>query len=135
MIYVPLFLICVVLFELFALLKMGGDALAIIARSRDSMRVLASTELSDDEKEAYVRRGSLDIFKATMRFALKFAFIALILYLVFLAIVTLFPALRDGMVKAFYSPLVIVILTVGTMAYAWARKKMRAHPQTEGGKT
>ena len=105
---------------------MGRDAMAIIARSQDAMRVLLSPELGDDEKEAFMRRGSAEIFIATLRFAGKFLLIALVLYLLFLLIVTLVPDLKDSLIESFVSPLVIALLTVGTMCYAWARKAIRA---------
>ena len=69
MIYVALFPFCVVLFELFALLKMGSDATAIIRRSRDAMRVLVSSELGDDDKEVFMLSASADIFR--LPFALR----------------------------------------------------------------
>ena len=122
MIYLVLFPFCIILFELFALLKMGRDATAIITRSREAMRVLMSSELGDDDKEVLMRRGSADIFKATLRFALKFLSIGVVLYLLFLLTVTLFPDLKQAMFESLYSPVVIAILTFGTLCYAWLRK-------------
>ena len=122
MIYLVLFPFCIILFELFALLKMGREPMAIITRSREAMRVLMSSELGDDDKEVLMRRGSADIFKATLRFALKFLSIGVVLYLLFLLIVTLFPDLKQAMFKSLYSPVVIAILTLGTLCYAWVRK-------------
>ena len=69
-----------------------------------------------------MRRGSADIFKATLRFALKFLSIGVVLYLLFLLIVTLFPDLKQAMFESLYSPVVIAILTLGTLCYAWVRK-------------
>ena len=83
MIYAVLFPFCIVFFELFALLKIGRDALAILARSQEATRALMSAELSDDDKEVLTRRASADIFKATLRFALKFVAIGVVLYLLF----------------------------------------------------
>jgi hypothetical protein len=122
MIYAVLFPFCIVLFELFALLKIGGDAMAIITRSQEAMRVLVSSELGDDDKEVLMRRGSADIFKATLRFALKFLAIGVVLYLLFLLTVTLFPGLKQPMLESLYSPVAIAVLTVGTMCYAWVRR-------------
>ena len=101
MIYAPLFVFCIVLFELFALLKMGTDAMAIIARSQEAMRVLRSVDLGDDEKEVFMRRGSADIFMATVRFAAKLLLIGVLLYLLFLLTVTLFPDLKEGVARSF----------------------------------
>lgn len=122
MIYAVLFPFCMALFELFALLKIGRDAMAIITRSQEAMRVLMSSELGDDDKEVLMRRGSADIFKATLRFALKFLAIGVVLYLLFLLTVTLFPDLKQAMLESLYSPVVIAVLTVGTMCYAWVRR-------------
>jgi hypothetical protein len=120
--YAVLFPFCIVMFELFVLLKIGRDAMAIITRSQQSMRVLMSSELGDDDKEVAMRRASVDIFKATLRFALKFFSIGLILYLLFVLIVTLFPNLKRTLLESLYSPIVIAVLTFATMGYAWVRK-------------
>jgi hypothetical protein len=122
MIYVSLLLFCVVFFELFLSLRIGADALAIMARSQESMRVLMSAELSDDDKEVFVRRASAQIFIATLRFAAKFALIGLALYALFWCTVTVFPNSERPLLKSLVSPLVIVALTIATMAYAWIRK-------------
>jgi hypothetical protein len=122
MIYAPLLLSCVVLFELCVLLRMGTDVMAIMARSQEAMRVLMSPELGDDEKEVFMRRGSADIFKATLRFAAKVLLIGLVLYGLFLLTVALFPDRKEALIESLYSPAVIAVLTVATMGYAWARK-------------
>jgi hypothetical protein len=122
MIYAVIFPLCIALFELFALLKIGRDAIAIIKRSQEAMRVLMSSELGDDDKEVLMRRASADIFKATLRFALKFLAIGVVLYLLFLLTVTLLPDLEQAMLESLYSPVVIAILTIGTMCYAWVRR-------------
>lgn len=126
MIYAVLFPFCIVLFELFALLNIGRDALAIITRSQESMRILMSAELADDDKEVLMRRGSADIFKATLRFALKFLAIGAVLYLLFLLTVALFPDLKQAMLESLYSPVVIAVLTVETLCYGWVRRAIVA---------
>ena len=127
MIYAVLFPFCIALFELFELLKIGRDAMAIITRSQEAMRVLRSSELGDDDKEVLMRRGSADIFKATLRFALKFLAIGVVLYLLFLLTVALFPDLKQAMLESLYSPVVIAVVTVGTMCYAWVRRTIVSH--------
>ena len=115
MIYAVLFTLCIALFELFALLNIGRDAMAIVTRSQEAMRVLMSAEFADDDKEVLMRRASADIFMATLRFALKFLAIAVVLYLLFLLTVTLSPALKQPLLESLYSPVVIAALTVATM--------------------
>jgi hypothetical protein len=126
MIYVPLMLFCVVFFELFRSLRIAADAMAIMARSQEAMRVLGSAKLSDDEKEVFVRRASGQIFISTLRFAAKFALIALTLVALFEATVMLVPYLDKPLLESLVSPLVIVMLTVATTAYAWVRGTVAA---------
>jgi len=126
MIYVPLLLFCVVFFELFLSLRIATDAMAIIARSQEAMRVLRSTQLGDDEKELFVRRASGQIFVATLRFAAKFALIGLALYALFWCTVRTFPDFERPLLETLVSPLGVVSLTLATMAYAWVRKTVVA---------
>jgi hypothetical protein len=130
MIYGPLLLLSIALFELFVLLNMAASAKTILTRSRESMRVLASSTLSDDEKESFVRRGSLAILKATLALAAKLLLTAAILFAIFEGIVAIFPTLRQPLLDSFLSPLVILILTVAILGYAWARKLALRHLPT-----
>ena len=125
MVYGPLLFLSVVLFELFLLLKMGENAKAIMASSQQAMRVLASSELGDDEKEAFMRRGSLDVLKATLGLAAKLILAGAILFGLFELIVAILPELRQPLLESFVSPAPIAILTVALLAYAWVRTALR----------
>jgi hypothetical protein len=125
LVYVSLAAFCIVLYEMFVLLKIGKDAMAIMSRSQDAMRLLKSSEQSDDEKEAMARQRSMEMFKATLNFALKLVVIGVALYLVFWLTTTLRPDLRDALLRSLYSPVVIVLMTVGTVCYAWVRRILR----------
>jgi hypothetical protein len=122
MIYGPLLFLSVVLFELFRLLKMGENAKTIIASSQEAVRVLRSAELADEEKESFMRRGSIEIFKATLRLAAKLILTGGILFALFELIVAIFPGLEKPLLESFVSPSVIGILTAAVIGYAWARK-------------
>lgn len=122
MIYALLFPFCIAVFELFAWLKIGKDAMAIVTRSQEATRVLMNSELGDDDKEILVRRGSADVFKATLRLALKFVAIGAVLYLLFMLTAALFPDLKQPLLESLYSPVVIAVLTVATLCYAWVRR-------------
>ena len=122
MIYGPLILLSVVLFELFVRLKMAENARTIVVTSRESMRVLASAQLGDDEKESRMRRGSIEILQATLWLAAKFLLVGAVLYGLFELIVAIFPGLRQPLLESFVSPSVIVLLTIAIIGYAWARK-------------
>jgi hypothetical protein len=133
MIYAVLFPFCIALFELFALLEIGRDAMAIVVRSQESMRVLRSAEVADDDKEVLMRRASADIFKATGRFALKFVAIGVVLYLLFLLALRLLPDQKQALLESLYSPVVIVVLTIGTLCYAWVRKAIASRVRSGAG--
>jgi hypothetical protein len=121
MIYALLFLFCVVFLELFLLLDLRKEAIAIVARSREAVRVMVAKDMSDDEKEAFMRRESLAMLKATAMFALKFLGIFAVLYAIFLGAVAVIPDLERPLLDSFVSPPIIVMMTIATVLYAWAR--------------
>ena len=121
MIYVFLLASCIVFIELFIVLDLRREATSIVTRSHAGMRVLTSADLDDDEKEALVRRASVDLFKATLLFSLKFLMIALALYIMFWLAVALFPDLRNPILESIASPTIIIGLTLAAAAYVWAR--------------
>jgi hypothetical protein len=121
MIYVLLLLFCIALFELFELLNLRKDAVHIVARSREAMRVVAAKDMSDDDKEAFMRRASLAMLKTTGLFTLKFLGVLAVVYAIFLGVVALIPDLEQPLLASFVSPSTIVLLTIATLLYAWLR--------------
>jgi hypothetical protein len=122
MVFGLLLFLSLVLFELFRLLRMGANAKTIIARSQEAMRVLRSPQLADDAKESFMRRGSIEILKATLQLAAKFVLTVGILFALFQLFVAIFPDLRQPLLESLVSPSVITILTAAVVGYAWARK-------------
>jgi hypothetical protein len=119
--YALLFLFCVVFLELFLLLDLRKEAVAIVARSREAVRVVVAQGMSDDEKEAFMRRESRAMFKATAMLMLKLLSIFAVLYAIFLATVAVVPDLEQTLLDSFVSPSIIVMMTIATVLYAWAR--------------
>lgn len=126
MLYPLLILFAVIFFELFMLLRISKNVGEIVTRAQESMHVLASSTIGDDERETYMRRSSAEIFKATCGLAIKFLSIGLILYLLFRLIAIQFPGLRKSIVESLVSPFAIVILTAAIVCYALARKAVLA---------
>lgn len=122
MIYGPLLLLSIALFELFLLLKISRSARTILTSSQDAMRVLKSPELGDDEKESLMRRGSVEILKGTLGLAAKLVLVGAILFGLFELIVAIYPDLRQPLLASLVSPGVIALLTAAVVGYAWARK-------------
>ena len=121
MIYGLLFLFCVVFLEFFLLLDLRKGAIAIAARSREAVRVMVAKDMSDDDKEAFVRRASLAMLKATATLTLKLLGIFAVLYAIFLGAVALVPDLERPLLDSFVSPPIILMLTIATVLYAWVR--------------
>ncbi|HEY7640238.1 MAG TPA: hypothetical protein VH814_10975 [Steroidobacteraceae bacterium] len=119
--YALLFLFCVVFIELFLLLDPRKEAVAIVRRSHEAARVAAAKGMSDDEKEAFMRRESLAMFKATAMLTLKFLGIFAVLYAIFLGTVAVMPDLERPLLDDFVSPPIIAMMTIATVLYAWAR--------------
>jgi hypothetical protein len=125
MTYAVLLVLCIVFLELFLLLRLRDDVMTIFRRSREALRVFMAKDLDDSEKETFMRRESVLMLKAAGSFTAKFAIIFGVLYLVYLLAVSAFPDLRDEILDSLVSPAVIVILTVATLCYAWARNAIR----------
>jgi hypothetical protein len=125
MTYAMLLVLCIVFLELFLFFRLRDDVMTIFRRSREALRVFMAKDLDDSEKETFMRRESVLMLKAAGSFTAKFAIIFGVLYLVYLLAVSAFPDLRDEILDSLVSPAVIVILTVATLCYAWARNAIR----------
>ena len=121
MIYALLLFFCIVFFELSGLMDLRKEALAIVTRSRAAMRVMTAADMSDDDKEKFMRRESLGMLRTTGTFTLKFLGIIAVLYAAFLGVVALVPRLEQPLLDSFVSPSMILLLTAATVLYAWLR--------------
>jgi len=128
MVYLALFACAVVFFELFVRLRLLDDAGAILATSREAFGALSRSELGDDEKERMARRASVAIFGATGRFAAKFALICGVLYMLYLGLVAVAPALREPFLHAIVAPVPLVVLTAVMVAYGKFRGVAKRKP-------
>lgn len=125
MTYVVLGLLSIVCVELFFRLKLP-EKIAVMARvARGAVAVLASSELSDAEKEVAARKGSLDLLKATFVFTIRFLLICVVVYLADLLVARFLPDRRDEMVQFLVSPIGLIALTVAMVAYVWIRNAVR----------
>lgn len=114
----------VVFFELVILLNLRREVTQIVEGSRTALAMLRSGA-SDDEKEAAMRRGSLRLFAATGRLTLKFSLVAAALWLLYELIAMTFPDREAALQASLLSLTGIAVLTVATLAYAWARNVLR----------
>lgn len=124
--YLLLSCLSIVFFELFLWLRMSRDAAQIVTCSSDSAHILISAEMGDDEKEAVIRRRSMEIFKATRRLAGKLLLTCLILYLLFQMLTLDHPDFRKVSLSSLFSPVAIAAVTVAIVCYTWLRKTVLA---------
>ena len=122
--YLCLFGLSVVFLELFVRMHVVADAMAVVTTSRDAVQAMASSELDDDAKEAFVRRGSLSIMKGTLRMTAKLVVIVGVLYAVFRIVAVVSPATGRELPSTLVAPVPLVALSVATLAYAWLRGRI-----------
>jgi hypothetical protein len=125
MTYLLLVLLSVACVELFFLLQLPDKVAAMARVARDSVGALVSTSLSDEQKEIAVRKGSLDLFKATFAFSARFLLICTVAYLAYLLAAELLPDIGDEILRTIVSPMGLVTLTAAAACYVWMRNVVR----------
>lgn len=121
MIYLSLFLLCIIFIELVILLDLSSNIKSVFVRSQDAYNIIISTKLNDDAKEKRVRQSSLAIFKDTVFFLVKLILTIFILYVIYIILLSLFSLSEDQMVAASFSLYTIISLTVAAFFYSWLR--------------
>ncbi|MBV1911059.1 MAG: hypothetical protein KUG78_17300 [Kangiellaceae bacterium] len=86
---------------------------------------MKSKEMSDDEKEVFMRKNSLTMLIATLKFAGKFISIFIVLYILLFVLDNLEPELATSVSESFYSVNIMITLTVVTLLYVWIRNVIR----------
>ena len=125
MTYFLLGLLSVVGIEVFLVLRLPEKIAAMAIVSRDSMRVLASSSLSDAEKEVAARRGSLALLKATTAFSARFLLVCAAAYCAYLLMAVLLPGQGDEMLRVIASVSGLVAMTLMAAFYVWMRNVLR----------
>jgi hypothetical protein len=124
MTYFVLIALSVMLYESLLALKLGRDAGALLSLLRGSMYVLTSRTRTDEEKESYARRQSVQILKATTRFTAKFVLIACWIYFLYRISTINQPMVRNGIVEQLFSPVTIFILGFIVFGYSRLRRRL-----------
>lgn len=124
MIAATLLLCCILFIEAFLFLELGKQAREILASTRDTLRTLADSERTDDEKERCARRAARLMTTTTVIIILKLAAIGAVLAGVFLGAAALAPESKPGLIAALGSPAVAVALTLAGIAYVWMRNAL-----------
>ena len=121
MLYLLLFVISIVFVEMFIWLNILPDAQNVLKLSSESVNVMKSKDMTDDEKEAFMRKNSITMMLATLKFSAKFISIFIVIYAVIYAIEQYSLPLAEEMMNSFYSVTIMLILTVVTLLYVWIR--------------
>jgi len=115
----------IVFVELFILLAIIPDAQAVMKLSRESVNVMKSKSMTDDQKEAFMRTNSVTMFATTLKFIAKFILIFAILFGLFYLIKIWSTPTAQAMAKHFTSVIPMFVLTMVTMIYVWIRNVIR----------
>ena len=111
--------------EAFFFLGLDRQARGVFAIARDAVSVLTDGRLRDEEKESAARRASRLILTMTAIVVLKLAAIAAVLTALILGAAWLFPGSAERFFAALASPVVLVVVTLVTLAWAWIRHALR----------
>jgi hypothetical protein len=120
-----LILSSIIFVEAFFFLRLDRQAKGVFVIARDAMSVLADGRLGDDEKESCARRASRLILKMTAVVVFKLAAIVAVLSGLFLGAAWLFPASAERLFAALTSPLVLGVVALVTVGWAWMRHAIR----------
>ncbi len=125
MVYLLLFIISIIFVELFIALKILPDAQNVLKLSSESVNVMKSKQMTDDEKEAFMRTNSVTMMKATLKFSAKFISIFVVLFALIYAVELYSKPLATQLSESFYSLTLMSLLTLVTLAYVWIRNVIR----------
>jgi hypothetical protein len=110
MTYITLLLLSALFIELFILFKINDSVKSMLQVSRDAYSIIMSTELDEDEKERSIRRASLEIFKITLTFFVKFMIVLLALYVLYEILSSLFSLSAEQLIEVSFLPQTILLL-------------------------
>jgi hypothetical protein len=117
MIYITLLSLSVLFIELFILLDINDTIGSVFRISRDAYSIMKSSELDENEKERFVRRSSLDMFKITLVFLVKITFILLALYGLYILLSSVLPLSEDRLIEVSFLPQTIIALILLSFLY------------------
>jgi len=121
MMYLVLLASSIIFVELFIAFKILKDAQAVMSLSLESVNTMKSSNMSDREKEAFMRKNSVIMLVTTLKFIAKFFAIFGIIYSLILIVFNLYPHLSEPIIDSFTSLVPMLILTLVTMVYVWGR--------------
>lgn len=121
MIPATLLVMCIAFVELFHRLRLHRHLDATRRLSRESLAVVRSSTLSDDEKEQAMQRSSLALLAQTGLFVGKLLLILVVLGAVYLAAIRLVGVSSELLGARLLSPLVWLAMTAAAALYVWIR--------------
>ena len=121
MIAVTLLVMCIAFVELFHRLRLHRHFDATRQLSQESLAVVRSSTMSDDDKEQAMQRNSLALLAQTGLFVGKLLLILAVLGAVYLAATRLAGVATELLDARLLSPLVWLAMTVVAALYVWIR--------------
>jgi len=131
MIYFALLLLSILFIELFILFDINDTVRSVLRISRDAYSVMRSPELDENQKERFIRRSALDMFRITLVFLVKITFILLALYVLYVILSSVFSLSEDRLIAASFLPQTIIALILLGFLYIRLRsviiRRLQSH--------
>lgn len=119
MTYLSAFILGMVAVEIFLRLSIIGPAKDVLASSGNSLEIIQSSELPDEEKQRLLLKNSRETFISTSRLAIKLIILALGVVGVFWLMTILF-SLEIGLIKEVSF---LITTTISSIIYGVARNR------------
>lgn len=117
MIYISLFILCILVIEASYWLGIMGHIRAILVNSKASIDCILSKNITDAEKEKTARTNSLAILKDTFLFVAKFGMAASIAFAMYGVLHQFTDISLDQFASLFFSWSVLVTLSIFSIVY------------------
>lgn len=121
MTYLILFVYSIIFVELFIGFKIITDIHGVLQLTGESLNVMRSKSINDNDKERFMRTHSLTMLQKTFKFLSKFIFIFVVILLLnyFLSIFSVEES--NAIIASISSFKMMIIVTFVTLIYVWAR--------------
>lgn len=122
LLYTTISLFCAMFIELFLAFNIQRDLISLFDKTKDSVASLRSNKIGDLEKEILARKSSVEIFKFSCYFFIKFIIIILIIIFICLIIYIVSPEFALFITKNLKSFYLILFSILFSMGYYFLRK-------------
>ena len=119
--YILLLAFSIIFVELFILLKILPDTKVVLDLSQSAVGVMSSKDMTDREKEAFMKKNSISLMVTTLKFIFKFLVVIGIIYALYYLTSLVSSEISSSLMNSIVSPIEMFVLTALTLVYVWIR--------------